>query len=287
MKNQPVVFILLGQSNAVGHILPMEEQDKIKVPLRNVFGLKRSLNQSYDNTTLTWDGYTSAEMNLAEEQDDTYSLANCLARRWQDAIDGGRELPDLYVVHIAIGAQGVTERYMWYPDRAPKLVPGRLGTVDISLHPFSRHILSLVRDYMQKAGMDPRYILHWRGGEEDGDLPVEQMSDLFEIYERLFGDYYADLGQTVPVVLHRIESYQQSLDMLGQVGVERLDYVNGVFDRLAEMHENVSVFDPKQYPGYTPDASQYFGIFRPDHVHFTREVNEWVAAGILEELAED
>ena len=113
MKNQPVVFILLGQSNAVGHDLPMQEQDKIKIPLKNVFGLSRVHNQSYDHASLVWDGYVSAGMNLAEEQDDTYSLANCLARRWQDAIDGGVTLPDLYIVHIAIGAQGVTERYMW------------------------------------------------------------------------------------------------------------------------------------------------------------------------------
>ena len=49
-------------------------------------------------------------------------------------------------------------------------------------------------------------------------------------------------------------------------------------------YENISVFDPKRYPAYTPDASQYFGIFRPDHVHFLREVNEWVAGEIMAEL---
>ena len=85
------------------------------------------------------------------------------------AIDGGAALPDLYIVHIAIGAQGVTERYMWYPDRAPVLVPGKLGTVNISLHSFTEHILSLVREYMEKIGKDARYVLHWRGGEEEGD----------------------------------------------------------------------------------------------------------------------
>ena len=110
-KDQAIVFILLGQSNAVGHDLPMQEEDKIKIPLANVWGLSRAHNQAYDHTELVWEGYVSAGMNLAEEQDDTYSVANCLARRWQNAIDGGADLPDLYVVHIAIGAQGVTERY--------------------------------------------------------------------------------------------------------------------------------------------------------------------------------
>jgi len=81
------VFILLGQSNAVGHILPMRQEDKILEPMKNVFGLSRTLNQSFDNKELRWTGYTSFDMNLAESQDDTYSIANCLARIWQDAVD--------------------------------------------------------------------------------------------------------------------------------------------------------------------------------------------------------
>ena len=66
MKNQ--VFILFVQSQAVGHAIPMEENDKIKTPLKNVFGLSRSDNQSFDIKALTWRGYTSGGMNLAEEQ---------------------------------------------------------------------------------------------------------------------------------------------------------------------------------------------------------------------------
>ena len=83
------VFILLGQSNAVGHGVPMEEKDKIKAPLKNVFGLSRKDNQSFGNEKLLWSGYLSAGMNLAEEQDDTYSVANCLASLWQKHIDEG------------------------------------------------------------------------------------------------------------------------------------------------------------------------------------------------------
>ena len=79
-EREAAVFILLGQSNAVGHGVPMDEADKIKEPLRNVFGLSRVHNQSYCNDKLIWSGYTSGGMNLAEEQDDTYSVANCLAR---------------------------------------------------------------------------------------------------------------------------------------------------------------------------------------------------------------
>ena len=128
------VFILFGQSQAVGHGIPMQEKDKIKKPLKNVFGLLRKDNQSFDIKALTWSGYTSSGMNLAEEQDDTYSLANWLAALWQKEIDDGKDLPDLYIVQIAIGAQGVTEqyllngetkKYMWNPYYEKKLVSGK------------------------------------------------------------------------------------------------------------------------------------------------------------------
>ena len=70
------VMVLLGQSNASGHASPMRAEDKIEVPLKNVFGLSRKHNQSYDITELKWDGYLSGGMNLGEDLDHTYSLAN-------------------------------------------------------------------------------------------------------------------------------------------------------------------------------------------------------------------
>ena len=140
------VFIILGQSNAVGHKVPMKEQDKILSPMKNVFGLCREFNQSFDNKFLTWGGYTSFGMNLAEEQDNTYSVPNFLASIWQNHIDEGNKnnLPDLYIIQIAIGAQGVREGAMWYPDRKEKLIPGKLGVVDISLFAIFVHIFKSV-----------------------------------------------------------------------------------------------------------------------------------------------
>ncbi len=48
-NNKVAVFILLGQSNAVGHAIPMDDKDKICKPLKNVFGLERETNQSFEN----------------------------------------------------------------------------------------------------------------------------------------------------------------------------------------------------------------------------------------------
>ncbi len=277
------VFILLGQSNAVGHGVPMQEEDKITAPLKNVFGLDRAQNQSFDTTSLVWSGYRSGGMNLGETQDDTYSVANCLATLWQNAIDGGEQLPDLHIVQIAIGAQGVTEKYMWYPGREKKLAPGKLKTVDISLYPFTAHILSLLEESFNALSKEPDYIgLHWRGGENDTSLHVEELQSVLKpIYEEILTGFQSAIGKIVPVILHRLAMPERCMDMdpSGE-SLKSMHYINTVFDALAAENENVSVFDVKNAPHFIPDVRGN-GIFIEDVVHFTPETNAWVAAEIF------
>ena len=162
------VFMLFGQSNAVGHAMPMDEKDYILEPLKNVYGLNRDPNQSYDIKELKFTGYTSFGMNLAETQDNTYSVANCLARRWQDEIDNGNPngLPDLYIIHIAIGSQGLLD--MWNMNREKVMVPGILGTVDISMYPLAKLVLNLFNKYCKDNDLEPDFVgMHWRGGEQE------------------------------------------------------------------------------------------------------------------------
>ncbi|MBQ8758352.1 MAG: hypothetical protein IJZ20_01520, partial [Clostridia bacterium] len=233
--NKAAVFILLGQSNAVGHAIPMTEQDRITQPLKNVFGLKREQNQTFENYTLFWIGYTSDSMNLAEEQDHTYSVANCLANLWQNEIDAGEHLPDLYIVHIAIGAQGVTDGYMWNPSYSKKLIPGMLGTVDISLFPFTIHILSLIKKSISALGKAPEIIgIHWRGGENDTTDSWDSLkSSLKATYNTIFGRFYEALGEKAKTVIHRIVCRDRyfDLDPSGE-SAEKMDFINGVFEEL-------------------------------------------------------
>lgn len=285
-NNKAAVFILLGQSNAVGHGLPMREEDKIITPLKNVFGLSRSLNQSFDNTFLSWSGYKSSEMNLAEEQDDTYSVANCLARLWQDEIDSGNKnnLPDLYIVHIAIGAQGVTEGYMWNPDYEKRLIPGVLGTVKISLYPFTLHILSQIKKSLNDMGKTVDSIkIHWRGGENDTLTPDSLLEKtLKKTYQTLFNGFNDALGQKAETVLHKIVCHERCLDLdpSGE-SLKRMHYINKVFEEMANKEDNIKIFDVTSSPYYIPDIRTN-GLFTPDVVHFTPEVNNWVAKEILE-----
>lgn len=285
-QNKAAVFILLGQSNAVGHGVPMEPRDVIREPMKNVFGLSREENQSFENRALVWSGYTSFGMNLAETQDNTYSVANCLAALWQDHIDSGNAfgLPDLYIVQIAIGAQGVTRQYMWHPDRAEKLIPGKLGTVDISLYPYCMHHFSLLEDSFRALGMDYEIIgLHWRGGENDTSTDRKELeAELLTIYERIFDGFDRVLDQP-PVVLHRLVCRERMTDQdpTGKK-LENMDFVNSVFEKLAEKRENVRMFDVRQAPCYRPGI-RCDGLFMKDAVHFTPEVNRWVAFHILDE----
>lgn len=285
-KKRAAVFILLGQSNAVGHGTPMEDKDKIKKPLKNVFGLRRENNQSFENKELYWSGYTSYGMNLAEEQDDTYSVANCLARIWQDEIDAGNknQLPDLYIVQIAIGAQGVTSGYMWNPDYERKIIPGRLGTVDISLYQFTVHILSKIKKSLYDIGKIPDDIkLHWRGGENDMTVSDSLLQNtLKDNYNTLFDGFYNALGEKVETILHKIVCHERCfvLDPSGKA-LKRMNYINSIFEEITNESDNISIFDVCNAPYYTPNEREN-GLFMEDVVHYTSQVNNWVAEQILE-----
>lgn len=285
-NNKATVFILLGQSNAVGHGIPMREEDKIIEPMENVFGLSRDFNQSFENTELKWSGYTSFGMNLAEEQDNTYSLANCLAKLWQDEIDKGnkRNLPDLYIVHIAIGAQGVTDGYMWNPNYERKLIPGVLGTVDISLTPFTGHVLSLLKDSFDKMGKNFEVMgIHWRGSENDAIVSREVlMSTGKNMHNEVFNRFCISIGQDVPIILHRLVCCDRYMD-LDPSGEElnNMHYINQMFDELEAENENISIFDVRKCPHYIPDVRGN-GIFIEDVVHYNAETNRWAAKEIFD-----
>lgn len=285
MKDKKTVFILLGQSNATGHASPMTEEDRIKEPLKNVYGLQRSDNQSFDTDRLTWSNYLGAGTNLAETQDDTYSLANCLAKKWQEAVDNGADLPDLYIIQIAIGAEGVTEKYMWYPEREKKLIPGKLGEVDISMYPFSLHVFSLL-----EKSMDGEYDImgiHWRGGEEETDVRLAHLHEVLRgIYDRMFDGFYKALGRRVPVILHKMasETRCREMNVTGE-DVEAMHFINKTFDELAKDNDNITTFDVKNAPHYDEKAYTK-GIFLNDGGHYTPKTNMWAAETILEDYME-
>lgn len=283
MGNKVAIFMLFGQSNAVGHAMPMKEEDIIREPLNNVWGLYREPNQSFDTEKLKFSHYTSFGMNLAETQDNTYSVANQLARLWQNEIDSGNEagLPDLYVIQIAIGSQGLFD--MWNMQRARKLIPGKLGDVDISLYPFTCHILKLLREHLDRCELEPVFVgLHWRGGEQETRRDAEFLKEnLKSEYKKFFAGLRSAIGYNVPVTLHRMPfvDVMKKEDPSG-AHLANMNYINQVFDELAVEQELTSTFEPTMCPFYDQYAWDK-NIFRWDLIHYTGELNTWVAEEIL------
>lgn len=284
-KTDAAVFLLFGQSNAVGHNLPMAEEDKILEPLKNVFGLSRALNQSLDIKHLQWSGYTSHDMNLAETQDHTYSVANCLARLWQDQVDGGAALPDLYIIQIAIGAQGITEQFMWYPHREKKLIPGPLGTVDISMYPFSLRILSALEESFARLGKTYEIMgLHWLGGAEEMIVPLAELSPVLDdLYRQFFRDMRAAAGRDFPIWLYKLEYPDRAMDLDPSGNyLKQMYFINAIFEYLSRTCEHVHIFDNRQIPFYDPHIRGN-GLYQAcDVVHHTQKTNRWIARWILE-----
>ena len=278
------VFMIFGQSNATGHAMPMKEEDYISTPLKNVFGLNRDKNQSFDIDKLTFEGYTSFGMNLAETQDNTYSVPNQLARIWQADIDNGENLPDLYIVQISIGSQGLYD--MWNMEMERKLIPGILGKVDISLFPFTVHILKLLNKYFKDNDLEPDFVgMHWRGGEQEVRRPIETLIDgkLKNDYKTFFTALREAVGYNVPITLHKMPYVQVFLkeDPTGShLGI--MTYINFVFEQLTFEMEGAKIFDPTKCPRYNP-AIWDSGIYRWDLIHYTGELNMWVAEEILKE----
>ena len=283
--NKAAVFILLGQSNAVGHDLPMREEDKITVPLKYVFKADRAENQSLCSDSLIWSGYTSRGVNLAEEQDDTYSLANCLAAIWEKNAEP-QNLPELYIIQIAIGAQGVTEGFMWNPDYPEKLIPGRLGTVDISLYSYTCRVLSRLNSFFKRQNREYEVIgLHWRGGEQDMMAKRSVLtSTLKSTYCTLFDGFCKSLGKRPNIFLHRLYCFELA-NMFDPTGgyLKNTEYINNVFDELAEENENIKIFSFSDYPKFCEKQKSY-GLFNEDMVHYTAEANLWAAEKILNDF---
>ena len=290
--NKAAVFILLGQSNAVGDSSFMKDEDKILVPMKNVFGLNRNYNQSFSTKDLQWSGYTSHGMNLAEEQDHTYSLANCLAHLWQQAINSGTPLPNLYIIQIAIGAQGVTDGYMWNPLYPKTLIPGKLGKVNISLYPFTQHIFSLVSQSLTNLGItDAKFSLHWRGGENDTTAEADYLTqNLKNIYESLFSMFQTALGQKIPITVHKHLCFDRCTVMFDKsmwnTKRAKLRYLNQVYEELCLENKNIEICDASNAPHYNPDIRGN-GIFMEDLIHYNPETNFWAAQEILNSFEKD
>lgn len=277
MKKKAVVFIA-GQSNAHAHGQQLPEADRITEPLRNVFSLDREPNQAYDRESVVWSGFTTAGKNLGESQDHTASLGYHLAKLWQDAIDGGRELPDLYIVQISIGSQGIING-MWNRDRERTLIPGPLGTVNIALFPLAQQIYRLV---MADLGEPEVLGFHWLGSEQEIWHDAWKLAELDERYDHFFDTLLGAIGAPCPVYFY--ETYLELCCRRFDLPLEAALGVNRAIFRQAE-RLGATLVRAKASPFWDPLARGY-GLFAPDNGHYLSGVQGWFAGRFFDEILE-
>lgn len=274
-KDSAPLLIVLGQSNAHAHGTKLPEAEIIKTPLKNVHGLSREFNQAYGLTDVKWTGFTSGGMNLGETQDDTCCLANYFATMWQNAIDGGEVLPDLYVIQISIGAQGVAQfeshnDNMWYAFRDPILKPGPLGTCDISLYPLTTEILSLAYINLMMSGKKPQIIgLHWNQWETECYTGSKALNEASANYKNLFWGFFTALGSNangtgIPLYLYRALS--------DNFQAERIERMNAILESFVNCLDDCRMIDLRKTSLYN-DTPKTHGIFADDGVHYLAKTN--------------
>lgn len=274
-KKDVPVLIVCGQSNAHGHGTRLAEHEKIMEPLKNVWGLGCEKNQAYGLAQVTWSGLTSYGMNLGEVQDHTCCLATEFARKWQTCIDEGMELPDLYVIQLSIGGQGIARNEkggnnMWYPHRMSIMRKGALGQVDISLYPLTMEILPLAMQSIKDQGYTPQVIgLHWNQWETEVDTGAEAVEEARENYKELFEGFRRAIGQAFPIYLYRPLSDVYN----NPEGVKSL---TELFNAFIQEDDAMHIVDVSQSALF--DVSRLDkGIFQNDLVHYTDEVQRWFA----------
>ena len=175
---------------------------------------------------------------------------------------------------------------MWYPDREKKLIPGELGTVDISMYPFALHILSLLDGSFQKLGKTYEIMgMQWLGGAEEMIVPIETLNRVLDgLYRRMFREMREAAGQDFPIILHKLEYPDRAMD-LDKSGnyMKQMYFINATFEFLSRTCEGVSAFDYHQIPFYDPYVRGN-GLYQDvDVVHHTEQTNRWLTKWIFDE----
>ncbi|MBE6925961.1 MAG: hypothetical protein E7461_03865 [Ruminococcaceae bacterium] len=287
MKNKAAVLFISGQSNAHAHIQFLEEEERITEPLQNVFSLDRDPNQSFDITDVVWSGFTGAGKNLGEMQDHTASFAYFFARLWQNAIDSGVELPDLYIVQISIGGEGIINGRgigdgMWNPQKEKVMIPGKLGEADISLHPWALQVNRLALENLRKMGKDPIVLgWHWLGSEQDTREGGYDNPGLLEIYDRFFDTMMEVIGKDSPLYLYKI--YMDRFCKVQNITDEGIPVINAVLERQCRRFPKSTFVKAEECP-YFDIAHPNYGIFFRDNGHYLGKTQQWFAERFFEEV---
>ncbi|MGV9271145.1 RICIN domain-containing protein [Kitasatospora sp. NPDC003701] len=276
-KDAPVL-IVLGQSNAEGWKAPITDAADVAQcqSFSHVKGLSRTNNRAAGATKATWSPYTCSGSNLGAEYGNglNYNVASATALRWERAAKG-TALPDLNVIHLAWGSQGVQgndlARNLWWPDRNPTDVQ--------SLFPLAVNTIANGLRALQEAGKRPRVIgLHWNQWEAEADNPAtagagQVRQALLKVLEPLRTITGAS---TAPVFLYRPRANVYDATRTRYVTEALTAIAGGPAPHSYRLLDPADARSATGTPLYQPADPPNFGIFS-DGVHYTRAVQEWYA----------
>ncbi|MFB6520436.1 discoidin domain-containing protein [Streptomyces sp. NPDC056401] len=280
------VLIVLGQSNAVGWSTPISDALDVDhcASFTHVKGLKREGNREVGALNAIWTPYTCAGSNLGQERSanySTYNVATGTALRWERAItQEGKHLPDLNVIHVAWGGQGIQEldgkngsANRWWPERDPTDID--------SLHQLTLNTISNGLRALQDAGKRPRIIgIHWNQWETE--TAASQTTGTSQIQQAFLNVLdpirtIAGGGTSTPIFLYRPSR------QITPANATRTQYITEALTGLASLPEPnpYELIDPTFATTATGTAlykasdAPNFGIFDGDGTHYTRAVHEW------------
>jgi hypothetical protein len=279
-KGDVAVFFAMGQSNSVSRSFLSIGSDQVNVPLANVHIARANKNMNYKNATMNWEAFSTnvkgnvmgkdSSLNRDETQSD--KLANSpayIARQWQNAKDNGHSLPDLYIVHVAIGGQGIScalkTNNDWCIDKDQNAVS--------SLYWLSRALIQRTLTSLRAAGHRPRIVgVDWDQWESDADSSVAA-KDYGQNIKGLINGLSAAAGVPLPVWLHQPNQNKSGAHNTAAIS--------------SHIHQLIQS-DPKRYKLIDPvtqGGMKQSGLFNADGIHYKEAVQKWMALKIWDEIA--
>lgn len=274
--NEVGVLIVMGQSNAEGWGQWLPDASRVGVSLPNVYGLSRSGagNLGAIGNAVTWEKYSIKNFNLGDNYDSisgkgygSYHLVGEFSQMWQDYVKSyPGELPDLYVIHIAWGAQGFVHSDAPYNYWSPEAN---------TLFPLAKRVISQGMASIIQKGKTPRVIgLHWNQWETEASKRT--FKNAMEA-EAGFRGYLAHFRSLFSGVAPPTYLYQPRAEIYDRTYTE---YIKSAFAFMSAKGnpDNYHLIDAASSPFFNPAVRRNFGIFAPtDNVHYTGPVQQWFA----------
>jgi hypothetical protein len=247
---------------------------------------------------VNWSDTTSSDMNLGY-YGGSGNAADFAAHAWQSAINAGEPLPDLYIIHIGWGSQGVDvadDAYsgccgwtmhgvnLWQPMLDATKTP------TYALAPFARRMMYLGLKQILATGKKPRILgLEWNQWEAEA-VPQNSAGNVTTIrrapenYANLFSSFFGTVGSEFPVMFVKPLSvaFDNVTNAVAPYDPASLASMQKVFGGFIEADPRTFSFvDASQSPdwnGRPPD----FGIFQGGQlgggdgsVHYNLDTQKW------------